>query len=198
MTNTATTGPAATGPATTSPAGAGGDPGAAAPPQVLVVMGVSGVGKTTIARALDDRLRWPFQEGDELHSKANVDKMASGRALTDEDRAPWLRAVAAWIDARLAAGEPGVITCSALRRSYRDAVVGGRAGVRVVYLRADRAVVAERLSQRQHHYMPADLLESQLATLEEPTPDEHVFTVQVHGDVDAVVAEIVAGLRAGA
>jgi gluconokinase len=177
---------------------AGGDPGGPVPPQVLVLMGVSGVGKTTIARALDDRLRWPFQEGDDLHPRANVDKMASGHALTDEDRAPWLRAVAAWIGARLDAGEPGVITCSALRRAYRDTVVAGRTGVRVVYLKAERALVAERLGQRRNHYMPAGLLESQLATLEEPTPDEHVFTVQVHGDVDAVVAEIVAGLRAGA
>ena len=172
-----------------------GDDAAGVAPQVLVMMGVSGVGKTTIAKALDERLGWPFQEGDELHSKANVDKMASGRALTDEDRAPWLRAVAAWIEARQKAGEPGVITCSALRRSYRDAVTGGRPGIRVVYLRADRAVIAERLSQRQHHYMPADLLQSQLATLEEPTPDEHVLTVQVHGSVDDVVAEIMAKLR---
>ena len=170
---------------------------AGVPPQVLVVMGVSGVGKTTIARALDERLHWPFQEGDELHSKANVDKMASGRALTDEDRAPWLRAVADWIGARLQAGEPGVITCSALRRSYRDAVTGGRPGVRIVYLRAERAVIADRLSRRQHHYMPADLLQSQLATLEEPAPGEHVLTVQVHGGVEDIAAEIISKLQAG-
>lgn len=175
-----------------------GDGAAGVPPQVLVVMGVSGVGKTTIARALDEWLHWPFKEGDELHSKSNVDKMASGRALTDEDRAPWLRAVAAWIEARRQAGEPGIITCSALRRSYRDAVTGGRPGVRIVYLRADREVIAKRLRQRQHHYMPADLLRSQLATLEEPSPDEHVLTVQVHGNVEDVTAEIVAKLRANA
>lgn len=175
----------------------GSDDAVGVPPQVLVVMGVSGVGKTTIAKALDERLHWPFQEGDELHSKANVDKMASGRALSDEDRAPWLRAVAAWIEARRQAGEPGVITCSALRRSYRDAVTGGHPGVRVVYLKADRAVIAERLSQRQHHYMPADLLESQLATLEEPSLDEHALTVQVHGSVEDIAAEIVAKLQAG-
>ncbi len=174
----------------------GGDDGAAGvAPQVLVVMGVSGVGKTTIARALDERLHWPFQEGDELHPRANVDKMASGHALTDADRAPWLRAVAAWIEARRQAGEPGVITCSALRRSYRDAITGGRPGVRIVYLRADRAVIAERLGRRQHHYMPADLLQSQFATLEEPSPDEHALTVQVHGGVEDIVAEIVAKLR---
>lgn len=180
-----------------------GDGAAGVPPQVLVVMGVSGVGKTTIARALDERLHWPFQEGDELHPRANVDKMASGHALTDADRAPWLRAVAAWIEARRQAGEPGVITCSALRRSYRDAITGVRPGehpgvrpgVRIVYLRADRAVIAERLSRRQHHYMPADLLQSQFATLEEPSPDEHVLTVQVHGGVEDIVAEIVAKLR---
>ena len=158
-------------------------------------MGVSGVGKTTIAKALDERLHWPFQEGDDLHPRANVEKMASGHALTDEDRVPWLRAVAAWIGARLQAGEPGVITCSALRRSYRDAVTGGRPAVRVVYLHADRAVIAERLGQRRNHYMPAGLLESQLATLEEPSPDEHVLTVQVHGGVDDIAAEIVARLR---
>ena len=189
------TDPAVAGPPEAATVGDG--PQAAVPPQVLVLMGVSGAGKTTIAKALDERLRWPFQEGDELHPRANVEKMASGHALSDEDRAPWLHAVAAWIGARLAAGEPGVITCSALRRSYRDTVVAGRSGVRVVYLRADRALIAERLSQRRHHYMPATLLESQLATLEEPTADEHVLTVEVHGDVDAVVTQILAGLRAG-
>ena len=118
-------------------------------------------------------------------------------ALTDEDRAPWLRAVAAWIEARRQAGEPGVITCSALRRSYRDAIAGGHPGVRVVYLKADRALIAERLGRRQHHYMPATLLESQLATLEEPSPDEHVLTVMVHGSVEDIAAEVVAKLQAG-
>ena len=164
--------------------------------QVLVVMGVSGVGKTTIARALDDALHWPFQEGDDLHPKSNVDKMASGRPLTDEDRVPWLQAVAAWIEARRSAGEPGVITCSALRRSYRDTIKDGHDDVRIVYLKADRAVIAERLSTRMHHYMPADLLESQLATLEEPQPDENPLTVQVHGSVEDIAADILAKLRA--
>lgn len=174
------------------------DDAVAVPRQVLVVMGVSGSGKTTIAKALDKHLHWPFQEGDDLHPPANVEKMRSGHALTDEDRAPWLRAVTAWIEARRQAGEPGVITCSALRRSYRDAITGGHPGVRVVYLKADRALIAERLSQRQHHYMPATLLESQLATLEEPLADEHVLTVHVRGDVEDIAAEIVAKLRAGA
>ncbi len=163
--------------------------------QVLVVMGVSGVGKTTIARALDDALEWPFQEGDDLHPPGNIDKMASGRSLTDEDRAPWLHAVAAWIEARRQAGEPGVITCSALRRSYRDTIKNGHEDVRIVYLRADRVVIAERLSTRMHHYMPADLLESQLATLEEPQPDENPLTVQVHGSVEEIAGEIVQRLR---
>lgn len=176
----------------------GRDDAAGVAPQVLVVMGVSGSGKTSVARALDERLRWPFQEGDDLHPPANVEKMKSGHALTDEDRAPWLRAVAAWIEARRQAGEPGVITCSALRRSYRDAITGGHPGVRVVYLKADRDLIAERLSQRQHHYMPATLLESQLATLEEPSPDEHVLTVEVHGSVEDIATEVVAKLRAGA
>ncbi|MGI3778128.1 MAG: gluconokinase [Janthinobacterium lividum] len=176
----------------------GRDDAAGVPPQVLVVMGVSGSGKTSVAKALDERLHWPFQEGDDLHPPANVEKMRSGHALTDEDRAPWLRAVAAWIEARRQAGEPGVITCSALRRAYRDAVTGGHPGVRVVYLKADRALIEERLGQRQHHYMPAALLESQLATLEEPSPDEHVLTVAVHGSVEDIAAEVAARLRAGA
>lgn len=175
----------------------GRDDAAGVPPQVLVMMGVSGSGKTSVAKALDGLLHWPFQEGDDLHPPANVEKMRSGHALTDEDRAPWLRAVAAWIEARRQAGEPGVITCSALRRSYRDAVTGGHPGVRVVYLKADRALIAERLGRRQHHYMPATLLESQLATLEEPSPDEHVLTVTVHGSVEDIAAEVVARLQAG-
>ncbi len=162
--------------------------------QVLVVMGVSGSGKTTIAKAVAERLGWPFQEGDDLHPPENVAKMHAGTPLTDADRAPWLAAIAAWIDARLAAGEPGVVTCSALKHAYREVLVGKRAHVRVVYLHADKAVIAKRLADRKGHFMPPSLLDSQFATLQEPTPDEHALTVEVAGEVSETVDAVMKAL----
>jgi carbohydrate kinase (thermoresistant glucokinase family) len=150
-------------------------------PLVLVVMGVSGSGKSTLAEGIRNRLHWPFQEGDSLHPAANVAKMKAGLALTDEDRAPWLGAVKAWIDARLGAGEHGLITCSALKRAYRDRLIAGRPAVRLLYLKADAAVLRQRLQQRRGHFMPASLLESQLETLEEPGLDEHPIIVRMAG-----------------
>lgn len=173
-------------------------PNVGVPRQVLVLMGVSGSGKTTIAHELVARLGWPFQEGDDLHPPANVAKMHAGRPLTDEDRWPWLDAVAGWIDARLAAHEPGIITCSALKRAYRDRLGGLRPGVRLVFLHADRALLAERLSHRTGHFMPASLLDSQIATLEPPGPDEHPLTVDLGEPPDRIADTIVARLRAGA
>lgn len=164
--------------------------------QVLVMMGVSGSGKTTIAKAVAERLGWPFQEGDDLHPAANVAKMHAGVPLDDDDRAPWLAAVAAWIDARLAAHEPGVVTCSALKHAYRDVLVGARAGVRLVYLHADKAVIERRLAARTGHYMPASLLDSQFATLEEPGAEEHALVVDVGGDVGQSVDGVLRGLEA--
>ena len=164
-------------------------------PSVLIVMGVSGVGKSTIALALNSHLHWPFQEGDDLHPAANVAKMSHGIPLTDEDRAPWLAAVRAWIDARLAAGEPGMVTCSALKHAYRDTLIEGRLNVRVLYLRADPEVIEEHLAKRTGHFMPPTLLDSQLHTLEEPTPDEHPITVQVTGSIDDTVADILKALK---
>ena len=174
---------------------AGTDPGTdtGVTPRVLVLMGVSGVGKTTIAEALDAHLHWPFQEGDELHPPRNVEKMRAGQPLTDADREPWLRAVAAWIEARIAAGEHGIITCSALKRHYRDIIVR-HPEVRIVYLQADRQVIQDRLARRTHHYMPASLLDSQLDTLEEPTAEEHPMVVQVHRSVEETVSDILAEL----
>jgi carbohydrate kinase (thermoresistant glucokinase family) len=149
---------------------------------VLIVMGVSGAGKSTLAEGLRDRLGWPFQEGDSLHPPSNVQKMHAGIPLTDTDRAPWLDAIKAWIDARVAAGEPGLITCSALKRAYRDRLIDGRPQVRVLYLKADAATLEARLRERRGHFMPASLLESQLRTLEEPAPDEHPLVVPMQGN----------------
>ncbi len=167
-------------------------------PQVLVLMGVSGSGKTTVAERLAVTLGWPFQEGDSLHPAANVEKMRAGHPLTDEDRAPWLAIIAAWIDQRLQAGEHGIITCSALKRSYRDLIAGGRPGVLVVYLHADRASLEQHVRGRHHEFMPTTLLDSQLATLQEPTPDEHSIQVEVSGPIDETVSAIVRQLGFGA
>lgn len=159
-------------------------------PVVLALMGVSGSGKSTIALELRRVLHWPFQEGDDLHPPANVEKMRAGHPLTDADRLPWLHAVARWIDNRLAAHEPGIITCSNLKRAYRDITIGNRTGVRLVYLQGDEQVIHDRIVLRQHQYMPPSLLRSQLETLEEPTPNEHPIIVTVHGDIGETVLEI--------
>src|SRR5438105_2165796 len=129
---------------------------------VIVVMGVSGAGKSTIAAMLAVRLGWTYEDADWFHPLANVEKMHSGRPLTDEDRWPWLEAVAAWIDATRRAGRHGVIACSALKRAYRDVLIRGRPDVRLVYLKAERNLIARRISLREgHHFMPALLLDSQ-------------------------------------
>ncbi|HWB51440.1 MAG TPA: gluconokinase [Stellaceae bacterium] len=157
---------------------------------VLVLMGVSGSGKSTVALELQRLLGWPFQEGDDLHPPANVEKMRAGLPLDDADRQPWLERVAAWIDDRLRAGEPGIITCSNLKRAYRAVTIGERKGVTLVYLKAAEPVLRERLAQRTHRYMPPSLLGSQFATLEEPGPDEHPLTVTVHAAVADTVREL--------
>src|SRR4051812_4811952 len=130
-------------------------------PVVLVVMGVSGAGKTTVARLVAERSGWRYQEGDALHPPANVAKMHSGTPLTDDDRWPWLRAIAAVIDGWRAARQSGVVTCSALKRSYRDILIGGRPDVRLVYLRGSHDLIGQRLSLRRGHFMPPGLLDSQ-------------------------------------
>src|SRR5512133_831250 len=132
----------------------------------LVVMGVAGSGKSSLMAALVERLAWPALEGDTLHSPANVSKMAAGIALTDDDRQPWLEAIAAWIGAREAARESSIVTCSALRRDYRDLLRRGHPWVWFVHLVAPADVLDARLERRVGHYMPASMLASQLATLE--------------------------------
>ncbi len=169
-----------------------------APPVVLVLMGVSGCGKTTVAQILAERLHWPFEEGDALHPPANVAKMAAGHPLDDADRAPWLARVADWVDARLDAGECGVITCSALKRAYRELIDRRGARVEFVYLHGSRELIASRLSGRHGHFMPSTLLDSQFATLEEPGPDEPAIRVEIgeppEGIADVIMATL--GLRA--
>lgn len=163
--------------------------------RIAVVMGVAGAGKTTVGRALARRLGWQFQEGDALHPPENVAKMRSGYPLDDDDRAPWLAAVAARIDAWRNEKTSGVVTCSALKRAYRDIIIGKRPDVRLIFLTAPRDVLAARLASRTGHFMPASLLDSQLATLEPPSrEDEHAILVGAAAPVEAVVEEIVAAL----
>ncbi len=157
---------------------------------IILLMGVSGCGKTTVGEQLAERLGWPYQEGDALHPPANVAKMAGGTPLSDADRLPWLTAVAAWIDARQAAGESGVVSCSALKRAYRQLLIDDRPEVRLVYLQGSRDQLAERLAARTGHYMPAGLLDSQLATLEEPMGAEQPLVVTIDQPVEAIVVKI--------
>ena len=163
-------------------------------PRVLVVMGVSGSGKSTVAALAAERLGWTFADGDDFHTTEHVAKMKAGHALDDADRTPWLARIATWIRQRLAAGESAVVACSALKRAYRDALTGGHRDVRIVYLDGAQALVAGRLAARQGHFMAASLLASQFAILEPPGPDEHPITVGIdrpaEGIADAIVAHV--------
>ncbi len=159
-------------------------------PTVLVLMGVAGSGKTTIALELQRVLGWPFQEGDDLHPPENVEKMRSGHPLDDQDRLPWLQAIAAWIDARLTAHEPGIITCSNLKRAYREITIDGRHGVTLVYLKGEERLIDERIRHRTHRYMPPALLPSQFETLEEPGEGKHPIVVNVHASLGETVLEL--------
>lgn len=154
-------------------------------------MGVSGSGKTTIAQRLSRKLGWQYQEGDALHPPSNVAKMSSGTPLTDADRLPWLHKIAARIEEWRAAGVSGVVTCSALKRSYRDIIAGNRPDVVVVYPKGSQALIAGRMAERKGHFMPASLLDSQFRILEEPSPDENAITVDIDRAPDAIVDEIV-------
>jgi ribose 5-phosphate isomerase A len=160
-------------------------------PPILVIMGVSGTGKSTVAQELAWRLGWSFEEGDALHPEANIAKMHAGIPLTDADRQPWLERVAAWIDAQRAKKQPGIITCSALKQSYRQIIIGDRPEVRLVYLRGGRDLIAEHLAGRRGHFMPASLLQSQFDTLEEPDPGEEPLTVDVGPPAGQIAEEII-------
>ncbi len=163
-------------------------------PVFVVVMGVSGSGKTTLGKAIAERLHWRFQEGDDLHPRANVEKMSRGEPLTDEDRWPWLDAIGEWLDERARAGENAVLTCSALRRSYRDRIRAGRPGVRFCHVVASPETLRDRLEHRSGHYMPASLLPSQLATLEPLGDDEPGVVVEAAGEPSDVLAEALRAL----
>jgi len=160
-------------------------------PSVVVVMGVSGCGKSTIASMLAHRLNWIYEDGDWFHPQSNVRKMHAGEPLTDEDRWPWLHGIAAWIDATRRVGNHGTVACSALKRAYRDILVGERRDVRIVYLKGARDLIARRLAARDGHFMPPSLLDSQFAALEEPRPDEHPIVVSIVPHPREIVEEIV-------
>jgi ribose 5-phosphate isomerase A len=167
-------------------------------PPILVIMGVSGAGKSTVAQELSVRLGWPFKEGDTLHPEVNVAKMHAGIPLTDADRHPWLDRVAAWIDDQRNRKQPGIITCSALKRSYRQIVVGDRPEVRLVYLRGGRDLIAKHLAGRDGHFMPPRLLQSQIDSLEEPSADEEPLIVDVGRPASEIAEEIIRLLCASA
>jgi gluconokinase len=163
-------------------------------PAVMIVMGVSGSGKSTVGALLARRLHWEFEDADWLHPASNVDKMHNGIPLTEEDRRPWLEAVAAWIDNTRRAGEHAVVACSALKRRYRDILIGDHTDVRLVYLRGNETLIARRIAARHEHFMPRSLLHSQFEALEEPGPDEAPITVSIEPAPREVVAQILSGL----
>jgi gluconokinase len=165
------------------------------PPAMLIVMGVSGCGKSTIGALLARRLQWEFQDADWFHPASNVDKMHNGIPLTDEDRWPWLRAVAAWIDKARHAGGHGVVACSALKRRYRDILIGDRADVRLVYLKGDEMLIARRIAIRHEHFMPRSLLHSQFEALEEPGPDENPIIAPIEPEPHEIVTRILSVLN---
>lgn len=164
---------------------------------VVVVMGVSGCGKTTIAAGIADALGWDLLEGDAFHPAANIAKMQAGTPLTDADRWPWLRAIAVRAAELRARGVSCVVACSALKRAYRDVLRDGAADVALVYLRGDKALIAARLAARRDHFMPPGLLDSQFATLEAPGLDERPIIADIDAEPDAIVAGVVARLRGG-
>ena len=164
-------------------------------PAVVIVMGVSGSGKSTIGALLASRLHWEFEDADWLHPAANIEKMHSGIPLTDEDRRPWLDAVAAWIDQCRDSGSHGVMACSALKRRYRDVLIGDRVDVRLVYLKGSEELIARRIAVRHEHFMPRSLLHSQFEALEEPGPDENPVVVAIEPRPQRIVAQILSTLN---
>jgi gluconokinase len=165
---------------------------------ILIVAGVSGSGKTTVGALLAARLNWRFADGDAFHSAANIAKMHAGLPLTDQDRRPWLLAITAWMDERIAYGESAVVTCSALKRAYRVELLDGRPEARMIFLSVERGELVRRLTTRHGHFFPERLLGTQLRTLEPPQPDESgVTVVATDADPEDTVAAIIATVRPG-
>jgi gluconokinase len=164
-------------------------------PRALIVMGVSGSGKSTIGGRLAARLGWRFEDGDRFHPASNVAKMSAGQPLSDEDRQPWLQAIADEIDRVCRNGERAVIACSALKQTYRDILLHGRRDVRFVFLSGTQELIASRLAARKGHFMPPGLLTSQFRTLEPPKPDEHPITVSIDAPVETIIDNIIRQLK---
>jgi gluconokinase len=167
----------------------------ASAPCALIVMGVSGSGKSTVAEALSARLGWSCADADRFHPASNVAKMSAGQPLTDDDRWPWLKAIADEIDRLCGKRQHAVVACSALRRAYRDVLVHGRSDVRIVFLDGTKELIAARLAARKGHFMPPGLLDSQFKTLEPPGPDEGAVTVSIDAAVEVIVDDIVRQLK---
>jgi gluconokinase len=163
-------------------------------PAAIVVMGVSGSGKTEIGRLLAERLGWCFRDADEFHPPENVAKMRAGIPLDDADREPWLATLAAVLEEAITAGTPLVLACSALKRGHRTRLGLPRGHVRLVHLDGSPDVIKKRIEQRAGHFMPATLLDSQLAALERPGPDENAIVVDVSPEPDAIVRRLTAAL----
>lgn len=166
-----------------------------APTPIIVLMGVAGCGKSTIGEALSAALGWTFRDADSFHPESNVAKMSRGEALTDADRKPWLEAIARWIDERQAAHAPAIVSCSALKRSYRDIIVGQRDGVHLVHLSGSADLIGTRMAARRNHFMPTSLLRSQFATLEPPQPHEALI-IDVDAAPDAIAQRIIDSIGA--
>ncbi len=162
---------------------------------ILLVIGVSGSGKSTIAKELARRLKLEFLEGDDFHSQEEIAKMASGHALTDQDRWPWLERIHAALESHVLTGKGTVVACSGLRKVYRQRLIGDIPGARLVYLKGSHDVIAARMHRRKNHFMPASLLDSQFETLEEPGPEENPIIVSVEGNEEDTIAAIEAGLK---
>lgn len=162
---------------------------------IAIVMGVSGSGKSTVARGVAAQKGWLLLEGDSFHPPANIAKMKAGTPLTDEDRWPWLQAIAAKEDELLSTGRSGVIACSALRRDYRRILVADRPGMVLVYLRGTIELISGRIQSRKNHFMPAALLRSQFDTLEEPGPEESAIIVDIGKPPDVMVREVISRIE---
>lgn len=163
-------------------------------PAVIVVMGVASSGKTSLGERLAEHLAWPFRDADSFHPPENVAKMAGGTPLNDEDRKPWLAAIAAWIDELRSSGKNGIVTCSALKRAYRRVIIGDRPDVALVYLKGSRELIGARMAARQHHFMPPALLDSQFAALEEPGEDERPLVMPVELPKDEILRAVLTKL----